>query len=64
MSGNSFVGDCPYCGEESCLNNIGTRPPYHNLECWSCGHYSIAETGIMSDEDKAELKKTMTGEEE
>jgi len=59
MSGNSFVGDCPECGENTCLNNVSTRPPYHNLECWSCGYFSIAETGILSDEDKAELKATM-----
>jgi hypothetical protein len=64
MSGNSFVDDCPECNENTCINNVGTRPPYHNLECWSCGWFSIAKQGIMTDEDKAELKETMTGEEE
>ena len=45
MSTNSFVDDCPECDENTCLNNVSTRPPYHNLECWSCGWFSIAETG-------------------
>ena len=62
MSTNSFVDVCPECDENTCLNNVNTRPPYHNLECWSCGWFSIAETGIMTDEDKAELKAYMTVE--
>ncbi len=59
MSGNSFVGECPNCGEETCLNNVGGRPPYHNLECWSCGWFSVANQGFMTDAEKADLKEVM-----
>ena len=59
MSTNSFVDACPECGEDTCLNNVSTRPPYHNLECWSCGYFSIAEQGYMTEDERQELKKDM-----
>jgi|TARA_Y100000310_G_scaffold161641_1_gene161532 ribosomal protein L32 len=59
MSVNHFVDVCPNCGESTCLNNVSTRPPYHNLECWACGWFSIAERGFMSEAEKEELRKYM-----
>jgi len=64
MSSHSFVNDCPECGWDTCLNNVSTRPPYHNMECWYCGYFSLAKTGKMTEEERLELKATMEGEEE
>mgnify|MGYP003625681942 CR=1 FL=1 len=63
MSTNSFVAPCGNCGENTCVNNVSTRPPYHNLECWSCGFFSIAKEGYMSQADRDELKHGMEEEE-
>ena len=59
MSTNAYVDECPECGESTCLNNVSTNPPYHNLECWSCGYYSLAQICYMSEEERKELKKEM-----
>jgi len=61
MTVNSYVSKCPECGEHTCLNNVNTRPRYHNLECWSCGWYSIADTGFMDAKEREELRQQMEG---
>jgi len=59
MSTNSYVNECPECGANTCLNNVSTRPPYHNLECWTCGWFSVAQEGKMTEDERLELKQTM-----
>ena len=62
MSTNAYVDECPKCNEDTCLNNVSTRPPYHNLECWSCGWFSCStgnDEGYMSVDEKEDLKESM-----
>ena len=64
MSVNSFVTKCPECGEDTCLNNVSTRPVYHSKECWSCGWFDSDQEdyegcGYMNEEERLELKEHM-----
>lgn len=61
MTTNSFVDSCPSCGKDTCLNNVNTRPPTHNLECWACGFFSNAVEGYMTEDERLELKNYMEG---
>ncbi len=69
MTTNSFVDTCPHCGEDTCLNNVSTRPAYHTKECWSCGYdyRYMNDTGqtiefFMTEEEMETLRADMEGE--
>ena len=62
MSTNSFVDTCPHCGENTCLNNVSTKPAYHNMECWTCGYDLMdGEVSWMSIQERKELRADMEG---
>lgn len=62
MSTNAYVSNCTECGEHTCLNNVSTRPVYHDWECWSCGMYYESRTdeyGQMLEDERIKLKLDM-----
>ena len=73
-STNAYIDECPECAENTCLNNVSTNPKYHDIECYSCGYYSVQETiliatppyrqtkqieGYMSEEEIEEMRADM-----
>ena len=69
MTTNSFVAECPACGEETCLNNVhhrGGELSYKTKECWTCGynyrhvaHSNLRVEFTMTDEEREELRSHM-----
>jgi hypothetical protein len=47
-STNAYIDECPECAENTCLNNVSTTPKYHNIECYSCGYYSVRRVILIS----------------
>ena len=73
-STNAYIDECPECAENTCLNNVSTNPKYHDIECYSCGYYSVQKTiliatppyrqtkqieGYMSEEEIEEMRADM-----
>jgi predicted sulfurtransferase len=60
LSTNAFVDTCSHCGENTCLNNVSTKPQYHNKECWSCGYELLeGEVNWMTEKERLDLKADM-----
>jgi len=42
------------------LNNVSTRPQYHNKECWSCGYDLFeGEVNWMTEKERLDFKADM-----
>lgn len=69
MTTNSFVTECPKCGDDTCVNNVSNRPVYHSMDCWSCGWFTSDQEGYegegyLTEEERLQFEQDMVGEEE
>ena len=57
MSEESYLEPCPECKEHTCVVHTDTSRYGVNLECWSCGFFSVCIEGKMTSDEIITLKE-------